>query len=79
MCQTVLSSTCPELSVVDYCLWALQRYVLRGEIRFFAALETKFDLIVDLYDDAPQTGSRLYTDANPFRVEKCSPFEVLRQ
>lgn len=79
VCQTLLSSTCPELSIVDYCLWALQRYLLRGEIRFFAALEAKFDLIIDLYDDSLITGSGLYTSANPLRVDKCSPFEPLVQ
>ena len=79
ICQTLLSKTCPELSVVDYCLWALQRYLLQGEIRFFAALEAKFDLIIDLYDDAPRMGDGRYTQANPFRVEKCSPFEQVVQ
>lgn len=78
-CQTLLSSTCPELSIVDYCLWALQRYVLKGEIRFFAALEEKFDFIIDLYDDEPTADDGIYTLANPFRVGKCSPFEPLVQ
>ena len=77
VCQTLLSSNCPELSVVDYCLWALQRYLLQGEIRFFAALEAKFELIIDLYDDSPIAGSKVYTSANPLRTEKCSAFEPL--
>ena len=79
VCQPVLSKECPELSVVDYCLWALQRYVLKNEIRFLAAMEAKFDLIVDLYDDQQKGGRGVYSAVNPFRVEKCSPFENLAQ
>ena len=79
VCQMLLSSTCPELSIVDYCLWALQRYLLKGEIRFFAALEARFDLILDLYDDDPVTGNGIYTKANPLRLEKRSPFEPFVQ
>ena len=47
--EIVPSSEMPELSIVDYLLWSLQRYILKGQKRFFNALEDKYDLIIDLY------------------------------
>lgn len=35
----VKSSQYPELSIVDYLIWALQRYIFKNEARFFQALE----------------------------------------
>ena len=32
--EIVLSKETPELSIVDYMLWALQRYILKGEKDF---------------------------------------------
>ena len=46
-CDIVLSNQYPELSIVDYLLWALQRYILKGEDRFFMALRDKYNLIID--------------------------------
>jgi hypothetical protein len=40
-CEIVLSKDTPELSIVDYMLWALQRYILKGEKRFYNALYRK--------------------------------------
>lgn len=48
--EIVLSKETPELSIVDYMLWSLQRYILKGESRFYKALEEKYNLIIDLYD-----------------------------
>jgi len=31
-------------------LWALNRYIIKGEARFFKALQHKYNLIIDLYD-----------------------------
>jgi len=43
--EIVKSSEYPELCVIDYVLWALQRYLLKGEKRFLNALEGKINLI----------------------------------
>jgi hypothetical protein len=48
-CEIVLSKETPELSIVDYLLWALQRYLLHNDQRFYNALKAKYNLIVDLY------------------------------
>lgn len=50
-CEIVLSKETPELSIVDYLLWALQRNILKGESRFYKALIDKYTLIIDLYDN----------------------------
>ena len=72
----VLSSACPELSVVDYCLWALQRYIFKEEGRFFKALENRYAAIVDIYDEAhfPANG-HIYGPQHPFTTQQASPFE----
>ena len=43
------SKETPELCIADYLLWSIQRYLLMGEKRFYKALETKYNLIIDLY------------------------------
>lgn len=40
-CEVVRNAEYPELWVADYMLWALQRYLLKGEKRFLKALEDK--------------------------------------
>lgn len=69
----VRSQDTPELSIVDYFLWALQRYILMGEERYYRALQHKFSVIIDLYD-ADGDESNYYDDKNPFGVEKASAF-----
>lgn len=72
----VLSSQYPELSIVDYCLWALQRYIYKEEGRFFKALQAKYAVIVDLYDEARyKDRSNFYSPVNPFDIQLASPFE----
>lgn len=39
--EIVKSSEYPELWVIDYMLWAVQRKLIKGEARFFNALEDK--------------------------------------
>jgi len=73
-CTIVRSRDFPELSVVDYLLWALQRYILQGEKRYFAALEHHYDQILDIYEDDGL--GRLYTRKDRFEVEKASPFTM---
>ena len=43
--QIVKSSEYPELSVIDYVLWAVQRFIRNGEDRFIKALKDKIVLI----------------------------------
>ncbi len=67
-----------ELSIVDYLLWAINRYISNGESRFFNALSHKYNLIIDLYD-VDKYGSKesnYYHRNNPFTVEKASPFKA---
>jgi hypothetical protein len=73
-CTVVRSRDYPELSVVDYLLWALQRYILKEEKRYFAAIEHHYDQILDIYEN-DGTG-RLYTRKDQFELEKASPFVV---
>jgi len=41
----------PELSIVDYLIWAVQRKLLTGESRYFDALRSKYGTVLELYDD----------------------------
>lgn len=72
MCRIVPSKDYPELSVVDYLLWAIKRYIISNEGRFFYALKDKFTEIVDLYEDEGK--GRIYDKNNPFAIEKATPF-----
>lgn len=76
ICSIVPSSQMPELSVVDYLLWALQRYLLQGESRFWETIEQRVGSVIDLYDS-----QKLYDgQANLLRLEKMKPFaELARQ
>ena len=73
-CAVVRSRDFPELSVVDYLLWVLQRYILTGDWRYFAALSHQYEQILDLYEDDGQ--GRLYTWRDQFTLKKASPFEI---
>lgn len=48
--EIVKSSEYPELCVIDYLLWALQRYLIKGEKRFLKAIEDKVILLTQLED-----------------------------
>lgn len=73
-CTVVRSRDFPELSVVDYLLWALQRYILKDEKRYFAAMEHHYEQILDIYENDGQ--GRLYTLEDRFELEKASPFTI---
>jgi hypothetical protein len=77
-CEILRSQDTPELSVVDYMMWALQRYILKNEIRYYAALKDKFDLIIDLYDFVKnsESQSNYYSKENHFLIEKASQFRI---
>jgi Protein of unknown function (DUF3800) len=47
----VPSDDTPELSIIDYMIWAVQRKLLKGEVRFFEALKDKYGTIVELYPE----------------------------
>jgi hypothetical protein len=74
----VRSQDTPELSIIDYLLWALHRFIINKEDRFFKALQSKYNLIIDLYDvdkyKAGKGGSNYYHRNNPFSLEKASEF-----
>lgn len=46
-CDVVKSCEFPKLCIVDYMLWALQRYLVRGESRFLKAVADKVAGISD--------------------------------
>jgi hypothetical protein len=73
-CRTAPSNMTPELSIIDYMLWALQRYILSGEGRYFKALQNKFSLIIDLYDTVNYNSNYYHRENNPFSIEKASEF-----
>jgi hypothetical protein len=69
-CSIEPSKQMPELSVVDYFLWALQRYLLKGEHRFWQTVEFLTGNVVDLYGEEPNE----YNGTNYLlRIEKLKP------
>lgn len=74
-CEIVLSKNTPELSIVDYLLWALQRYLIQGERRFFKALQAKYNLIIDLYNSVGEN-SKWYSVDNLFEIEIIEEFKT---
>ncbi len=74
-CRTVPSETTPELSVIDYLLWALQRYILKDDARYFLALKEKYNLIIDLYDFINYK-TNYYSSKNRFDKTKASKFKI---
>jgi hypothetical protein len=73
-CKTAPSNITPELSIVDYMLWVLQRYINSSEARYFKALQNKFSLIIDLYDLENSDENYYNMEKNPFTKEKASEF-----
>jgi len=71
-CIILKSSETPELSVVDYALWALQRYILKGQEKHFESLKNKYGCILDLYQNKKQ--KRYYTRKSPLTLENIEPF-----
>jgi hypothetical protein len=49
--EIVPSKEMPEMSIVDYLIWAVQRKLLTGESRYFDALQSKYATVLDLYDE----------------------------
>lgn len=74
MCRITPSSEFPELSIIDYLLWAVRRAISKGEeeTRFLNALQGKFTEIVDVYGNDGK--GAIYDAANPFNLAKTGPF-----
>ena len=73
-CNIVPSKTTPELSVVDYQLWALQRYIVKGEKEYFDKLKDKYCFIYDIYGKKKKGQNRFFTYNNPFNLDKTECF-----
>ena len=48
--EIVSSEDMPELSIIDYLMWAVQRKLLKGEARYFEALKERYGTILELYE-----------------------------
>lgn len=48
--EIVASKEMPELSIIDYLMWSVQRKLLTGESRYFDALKHKFETVINLYE-----------------------------
>lgn len=76
----VKSNQSLEMSIVDYLNWALQRYIIKGEGRFFKALQSKYSLVLDLYDKANyKERANYYWREHPFGLDKASDFGIDRK
>lgn len=49
--EIVPSKEMPELSIIDYLIWAVQRKLLKNESRYFDALQDKFETLIHLYEE----------------------------
>jgi hypothetical protein len=58
------------LQIIDYYLWAVQRFYEREEEQFFRPLAKKYMLIMDLDDRRNKAYGEWYTDRNPLTLEK---------
>jgi Protein of unknown function (DUF3800) len=70
ICDIVQSKDHPEMSVVDYYLWTLKRYITTGERRYFSALESNCVEVFDIYENAGK--GKIFSAQDPFYLEKVS-------
>ncbi len=49
--EVVPGAEMPELSIIDYLIWAVQRKLLKNEARYFEALKDKYRVVLNLYDN----------------------------
>ena len=71
--RSAVPSEVAGLQVVDYCLWAVQRFYERGEDRFLAAIAPHVRLVMDLDDKRRRGAGEWYQDRNPLTLEKVKP------
>jgi len=62
----------PCLSVIDYMNWTVYRAYLRQEMGYYRSVESKVDLLVDLYDTRNYPNN-WYSQRNPFDINKTTP------
>jgi len=55
--EIVPSKEMPELSIIDYLMWAVQRKLLTGESRYFDALQSKYGTVLNLYEEGEKQKS----------------------
>jgi hypothetical protein len=48
--EIVPSKDMPELSIIDYLMWAVQRNLFQSESRYFNALRSKYETVLNLYE-----------------------------
>jgi hypothetical protein len=80
-CEIVRSKDTPELSIIDYLMWSIQRYILLNEPRYYYALIDKYHSIPDLYDfnkpkRSPSGKPIKYSLKNRFLKEKVGEFRL---
>ena len=73
-CTIVPGKSSPELSIADYMLWALQRYILKKDKTYFDLLKDKYFYIYDLYDKRTKM-NKFYDHKNPFDLDKAGKFK----
>ncbi len=61
------------LQIIDYYLWALQRFYERNEDRFFNLLSNNYRLIMDLDDTRNKEYGEWYNDGNKLSLKKLKP------
>ncbi|MFP5039952.1 DUF3800 domain-containing protein [Parasediminibacterium sp. JCM 36343] len=49
--EIVPSKDMPELSIIDYLMWAVQRSLLQGESCYFDALRSIYETVLNLYEE----------------------------
>lgn len=49
--EIVPSADMPELSIIDYLMWAVQRKLIKGESRYFDAMKDKYETLINLYEE----------------------------
>ena len=55
----------PLINMADYCCWAIQRVIERGETRYCNFIKDKIGRVVDLYDFGKiESGKNIYDAAN---------------
>lgn len=64
-----------EFSIIDYLLWALQRYIIMRDDKYYQLLKDKYYYIYDIYDKKLLSTSKYYTSKNPFDLEKASKYK----
>lgn len=69
-CQTPIGEPC--LQAADYFLWAVQRLFVKGEERFYKAIEGQVEFVWDLYD-TERYPKNIYTKKNTLTAKKISP------